>query len=508
MLSQPAHKMERDLVIRQLVVVLGVPIDNLSMAETLDRLENFVTSGRTTGKSHQVATVNADFVVKAMSDPELRYLLQESDMALADGMPLVWGGRLLGVSMAERVAGSDLIPRLAERAADCGYSIYLLGAEPGVSASAAEILQEQYPGLKIVGIQSPPYSSVLEMDPAIIEDIKAADPDILLVAFGNPKQEKWIGMHRRELSVPVMIGVGATLDFIAGHRKRAPKWMQIVGLEWFHRLVQEPRRLWRRYVVDLVAFSAFFIRQWWIMRRGFKPVTLLPVEDAVVVNNTAILTLRGRLTVENYRPFYEIGQRALHTTSTLVINMAQAEFLDSSAIGLLIELARQARSNGGELWLASVPAEIERTLSILRLDKFFVFSPTVEHVLEQKGIFFEAEAAPAVPTVETTADQAVSGPAWAVLKLPRRLDAQTAPDVLEQCQAALAQNPHLILDLTETVFLASAGLAVLARLNREAKEMAGELRMANCAKDVLKVIQMVRFDKILALFDDIPSASA
>jgi N-acetylglucosaminyldiphosphoundecaprenol N-acetyl-beta-D-mannosaminyltransferase len=188
--------------------------------------------------------------------------------------------------------------------------------------------------------------------------------------------------------------------------------------------------------------------------------------------------------------------------------MAQAEFLDSSAIGLLIELARQARSNGGELWLASVPAEIERTLSILRLDKFFVFSPTVEHVLEQKGIFFEAEAAPAVPTVETTADQAVSGPAWAVLKLPRRLDAQTAPDVLEQCQAALAQNPHLILDLTETVFLASAGLAVLARLNREAKEMAGELRMANCAKDVLKVIQMVRFDKILALFDDIPSASA
>lgn len=503
-MSQPAHKMERDLVIRQLVVVLGVPIDNLNMAQTLDRLESFVVNGRATGKSHQVATVNADFVVKAMSDPELRYLLQESDMALADGMPLVWGGRLLGVSLTERVAGSDLIPRLAERAAGCGYSIYLLGAEPGVAAAAAEILQEQYPGLKVVGIQSPPYSSVLEMDPAIIEDIKTADPDILLVAFGNPKQEKWIGMYRRELSVPVMIGVGATLDFIAGHRKRAPKWMQMAGLEWFHRLVQEPRRLWRRYVVDLVAFSAFFIRQWWVMRRGFKPVARLPVEDAVVVNDTAVLSLRGRLTIENYQPFYEIGQRALTSTSTLVVNMAQAEFLDSSAIGLLIELARQARSKGGELWLAAVPAEIERTLSILRLENFFVFSPTVEQVFEQKGIFFESQP---VSTLKT-AENLVSGPVWAVLKLPRRLDAETAPDVLEQCRVALAQSPHLILDLTDTVFLASAGLAMLARLNREAKEMAGELRVANCAKDVLKVIHMVRFDKILALFDDIASASA
>jgi N-acetylglucosaminyldiphosphoundecaprenol N-acetyl-beta-D-mannosaminyltransferase len=343
------------------------------------------------------------------------------------------------------------------------------------------------------------------MDPAIIEDIKAADPDILLVAFGNPKQEKWIGMYRRELSVPVMIGVGATLDFIAGHRKRAPKWMQLVGLEWFHRLVQEPRRLWRRYVVDLVAFSAFFVRQWWIMRRGFKPVTRLPVEDAVVVNNTAILTLRGRLTIENYRPFYEIGQRALSTTSTLVINMAQAEFLDSSAIGLLIELARQARSKGGELWLASVPPEVERTLSVLRLENFFVFSPTVEAVFEQKGIFFEAQT---VPTLEPTENSAAARPTWAVIKLPRRLDAQTSPDVLEQCQAALAQNPYLILDLAETVFLASAGLAILARLNREAKGLAGELRLAGCARDVLKVIQMVRFDRVLALYDDISSASA
>ena len=114
---------------------------------------------------------------------------------------------------------------------------------------------------------SPPYSSVLEMDRAILDE-SAADPDVLLVAFGNPKQEKWIGMYGRELGIPVMIGIGATLDFIAGHMQRAPEWMQNSGLEWLYRLLQEPGRMWRRYVVDMVGFSSFFVRQWWAMRQG------------------------------------------------------------------------------------------------------------------------------------------------------------------------------------------------------------------------------------------------
>jgi N-acetylglucosaminyldiphosphoundecaprenol N-acetyl-beta-D-mannosaminyltransferase len=374
-----------------------------------------------------------------------------------------------------------------------------------VAASAAEILQERYPGLKIVGVNSPPYSPVLEMDPAIIDEIKAAEPDILLVAFGNPKQEKWIGMHRQDLSVPVMIGVGATLDFIAGHRQRAPRWMQVTGLEWLFRLLQEPRRLWRRYVVDLVAFSIFFIRQWWIMRRGFEPVTLLPVEDAIIVNNTAILAIDGRLTIENYQSFYEIGQKALAVTPNLVINLAQADFLDSSAIGLLIELSRQARENGGELWLASASPDIERTLSILHLDKFFLFSPTVEQVFQQKGIILQSQM-PVAAEFEPSESLEESQPNWNVIKLPRRVDALTAPEMIDNCEATLANSPHLVLDLADTVFLASAGLAALSRLNRAARDFGGELRVANCTKDVLKVIEMVRFDKILAIYPDIPTA--
>ena len=193
------------------IIILGVPIDDLNMEQALDRLEEFIEIGRKEGKTHHVATVNADFAVKARNDPELRQILLEIDMATADGMPLVWGARLLGMHLEGRVTGADLVPALAERAAKKEYTLYFLGAAPGVAAQAAEILKARYPGLKIVGVVSPPKSSILQMDPAIVEDIRRTKPDVLLVAFGNPKQEKWISLYRRELSVPVMICVGGLL---------------------------------------------------------------------------------------------------------------------------------------------------------------------------------------------------------------------------------------------------------------------------------------------------------
>jgi len=271
-------------------------------------------------------------------------------------------------------------------------------------------------------------------------------------------------------------------------------------------LLQEPRRLWRRYVVDMAAFSTFFVRQWLIMRRGFKPETLLPIEDAVVVDDTAILSIKGRMTIENYQPFYETGQKALAAAPNLVINLAETDFLDSSAIGLLIELSRKTREKGGEMWLASVHPDIERTLSILRLNKFFLISPTVEDVFEQKGIILGAKNSGGLKAgvVESEAGAITN---WGVVTLPRRMDALTAPEVVENCIETLEQNPYLILDLGETDFLASAGLAALSKLNRSAKELTGELRVANCNDDVLKVIEMVRFDKILAIYPDISSAS-
>ncbi|MCB9420709.1 MAG: WecB/TagA/CpsF family glycosyltransferase [Ardenticatenaceae bacterium] len=482
---------------RKLLIILNVPVDDLNMEEALDRLESFIEVGRKTGKTHQVATVNADFAVKALHDPELRYLLQESDMATADGMPLVWGARLLGVPLKDRVTGADMVPALAERAAQKGYSFYLLGAAPGVADRAGKILQERYPGLKIAGVCSPPYSSILEMDRSILDDIKAANPDVLLVAFGNPKQEKWIGMYGRELGVPVMIGIGGTLDFIAGETKRAPEWMQRIGMEWSYRLLQEPRRLWRRYVVDLTSFGSFFIRQWWAMRKGPPPSPLLPTVGSVIVGGTGVIAVNGKLTLDNHTDFLAKGQEILAETPFLIVNLAQATFVDSSGLGALVGLAKQARDVNGKLWLAAVPDTVKQTMALMRLDRYFEIVDDVEAGF---GAHEQRQAQNGLETaVHTQGD-------WYIIKMPRRLDAATVPEVTETCTAVLKEHSYVVLDCTGLAFLTSAGLAMLAQFHRQAEEKGGILRVAGCSDDVMRVIQMTRFDRMLTLFDNVTGA--
>ncbi len=480
---------------RKLLIILGVPIDDLTMPEALDRIDEFVAQGRATQRLHQIATVNADFVVKSLKDPELRFLLQDCDMATADGMPLVWGARLLGVPLEGRVTGADLVPALAERAAQRGYSLYLLGAAPGIAAKAAEVLTTKNPSLKIAGVLSPPNQSVLEMDRAVVDQVNAAQPDILLVAFGNPKQEKWIGMHARDLNAAVAIGVGGTLDFIAGKTKRAPAWMQKSGLEWIYRLLQEPRRLWKRYVVDMFGFGTFFVRQWWIMR-GQKAISpALPHAPAIMLEDKAILQVEGRLDRGNQAGFVNNAEAALAVTPLLIVDLERATFLDSAAIGSLVGLAKKARDAGGDLRLAAVPDTIKRTLALIKLDRFFEIDASLDQSLAHpKSI--------SLSTVPQHIQQ------WSVIKLPRRFDAQTSPGILANGETALHDNAWLVLDFSETVFLASAGLAALLRLNRLAQDSGGQLHLAACSKDVRRVIELVKLDKTLELYTTVQSATA
>jgi N-acetylglucosaminyldiphosphoundecaprenol N-acetyl-beta-D-mannosaminyltransferase len=390
----PNSRTSEALQMRRLLIVLGVPIDNLTKEEALDRLELFIRQGRQTGKSYQVVAVNADFVLKSQSDAGLRYLLQDADMATAYGMPLVWGARLLGVPLAGRVTGSDLVPGLARRAAEKGYSLFLLGSRPGVASRAAQVLQEQNPGLKIAGALSPPDGSALEMRPQVAEEIKEADPDVVLVAFGNPEQEKWIGLYARDLGVPVMIGVGGTLDSIAGSMRQAPKWLQRIRLDWLYRPLQEPRQLWR-HVTDLLGFSTFFARQWWAMRGRRPPVALLPFSALVLLDQgqgqqTALVSVERHLDVQYNEQFKQLCGKALAATPHVIVNLARARFVDSSIVGTLVALAKQADEAGGELRLAAVPENIRRTLTLLRLERFFIIDASVEQALTQAP----AQAAP------------------------------------------------------------------------------------------------------------------
>lgn len=481
---------------RKLLIILGVPIDDLTLPAALEQIDEFVEVGRITGASHQIATINADFVVKAINDPELRVILQEVDMATADGMPLVWGARMLGVPLEGRVTGADLVPALAERAAQKKYSIYLLGAAPGVAQRAADILCERYPGLNIAGVYSPPPGSVLDMDVSVAQRVQDAKPDILLVAFGNPKQEKWIKMYAPQLHVPVMIGVGGTLDFIAGVTKRAPEWMQRSGLEWTFRLAQEPRRLWKRYVVDMFGFGTFFVRQWWMLREKPAPNAVLPTHDTVIVGDTAIVNFVGRLDVNSAQAFGENANAALQNATRVVINLERAEFIDSRGMGALVALAKRARDARGDVYLAAVPAPIAQTMKLLKLDKLFETFPTVATAL---GAHREERAPVAAAPNES---------AWTILTTPRRFDTESAPAVTAQAQSALEKNPHLVLDLKQTVFITSAGLAAMIALQKNAQARGGTIRLAGCNADVVQVLRMVKLDRVLPMYPDILAAQA
>ena len=480
---------------RKSLVILSVPVDNISMQEALERLEEFVMIGRATGKTHQIATINADFVVNALHDPELRRILQAADMATADGMPLVLGARLLGVHLEGRVTGADMVPALAERAAHKGFSIYLLGAMPGVADRAAQVLRQRYPGLHIAGIASPPLSSIFEMDPSIVEELNAVKPDILLVAFGNPKQEKWINMHAHELSVPVCIGVGGTFDLIAGVTKRAPQWMQRLGLEWLFRLLQEPRRLWKRYVLDIGYFGFFFVRQWWKMQI-MQPRSALQDEPNVIVNDSAALfQVRGRLDTSNLADFTAQAEKALETSAFLVVDLSEATFLDSSALGALVTLTNRARAMGGTLTLAAVPPRIMQTLSLVRLDKFFEVHDDAEYAL----------TTPQKP--QHIFDQSVEDDTgWRVIKMPRSLEASTVPLMLETCTSHLSHGTQLVLDFSETQFLSSAGLMAMTKLDRQLKDLGGALRIAGCSKELMYSIQLANLDKIVSIYHDVQAA--
>jgi len=234
--------------------VAGVRIDSVDLESAVDMIESAVSDH----SPMQVATVNLDFLVRAQRSAELRTVLNRSDLNVADGMPVVWLSRLAGRPLPGRTAGSDLVPLALDRLASRGARVFLFGGRRSVALEAGRRIAKAYPGLVIAGHCEPPHASIDRMpNRSIVSLIQAARPDVLLVALGNPKQELWIGRHRHLLGVSVSIGVGCTLDILAGTSRRAPRWMQKSGLEWLFRVAQEPRRLSSRYLADIMWLGRF-----------------------------------------------------------------------------------------------------------------------------------------------------------------------------------------------------------------------------------------------------------
>jgi N-acetylglucosaminyldiphosphoundecaprenol N-acetyl-beta-D-mannosaminyltransferase len=235
------------------VTLLGVPFARFTEQQTIQYILNALTEGR----GGWVITPNVDILRRINRDPEFQRLCQNASLFLADGMPIVWASRIQGTPLPQRVAGSTLVSTLSRAVAQKGFSVFLLGGDPGTAEKSAQVLQDRSPNLKIAGTYCPPFG--FEKDAQEIQHIKqlltSAKPDIVFVALGSPKQEKFIAEMRSLLPKAWWLGVGISFSFLAGRVKRAPLWMQKIGLEWLHRLFQEPRRLAKRYLVDDLPFA-------------------------------------------------------------------------------------------------------------------------------------------------------------------------------------------------------------------------------------------------------------
>jgi N-acetylglucosaminyldiphosphoundecaprenol N-acetyl-beta-D-mannosaminyltransferase len=490
------------------IAILGIPIDPLTVPKTVQLFEAMIASRR----PHYVVTPNVDFLVQAQVDVELRRILCEADLVLCDGTPLVWASRLLGNRLPERVAGSDVVPLFINVAAEKGYRLFFLGSNPESAARAIDNLRARYPTLCIAGHYAPPFNRLLEMDHEEIKRrILAARPDVLFVCFGCPKQEKWMAMHYRSLGVPLAAGVGGTMDFLGGTLKRAPVWMRRSGTEWLFRLLQEPRRLFRRYSKDLWVFSTRLLLQWWKLQFSSNSATTgsdetrplaerrPPVGLASSYQNDgcAVFICPDRLDLETVsnQPVTQ-AWLALNTETGsvkrhLLLVMSGVNFIDSTGIGLLLRLQKQAHANKKHVVLLAPSTAVQRALSVLHLGDLF---PKALNVLAARHLLRHLAHEHSVPGLHSPATT-LEPLAW-----QGEITAANAAQVWNCTQSRLAAvaPPHpWKIDLSAVRFIDSSGLGLMLRLKRFALEHHRNLSFLTPSPPVLNVLRLSNLDKHL-----------
>jgi N-acetylglucosaminyldiphosphoundecaprenol N-acetyl-beta-D-mannosaminyltransferase len=226
-----------------MVKVLGARVDNVDMLQTLCLVQKYIDQFSKNGNNHYIVTLNAEIIYKAQEDPDLLQIINTADLVTPDGSGVLWAARQLSEPLKERVTGIDLMVQVCQQAHHAGWRLYLFGGAPGVADMAADNIREQFADINIVGTRNGYFSPAEEG--YIIEDIEEQKPDVLFVALGAPKQEKWINSHREKLKAAVIIGVGGSFDVLAGNIKRAPVLWQKMRLEWLWRLLSDPRRIKR-----------------------------------------------------------------------------------------------------------------------------------------------------------------------------------------------------------------------------------------------------------------------
>lgn len=464
------------------VAILGVPFDHVTTVGTLDRFDTMILTGR----PHYVVTANVDFLVQARGDIELLRILIEADLVVCDGTPLVWASGWLGNRLPERVAGSDLVPALLRESERRGYRIFLLGGTEESIRGATERIAIDYPGAQLVGAYSPPFRSLLEMDhDEIKRRVQAAAPNVLLVAFGCPKQEKWINMQYRSLGVPVSIGVGATVDFLAGQVSRAPVWMRSAGLEWVYRLCQEPGRLFKRYATDLYVFGHGIFAQCLRYRAGGAPGDARnAVFGASDELGTSVLRLPSCLDREAVGNLVNqrIASELSASSDAVLVDTSDVRCVDSTGMGWLATLSHACWRAGRPWIFFGGDGPVKSAWRFMRWESQMTWCPD-----RSAAIQIVAER-----LKEKRVEVSGPGVAW-----HGEITAANLDDVLKDTEPALAslgEGSVLVIRLEGVRFIDSAGVGLMVRLKKEAAKRGGEVRFESPGPTVLNVLQKLKLE--------------
>ncbi len=488
------------------VWLLGLPISSRNAEESVETLINWAREE--SDHCRFVSTSNVDFLVNALAwtpcrvrHPELLDVLRTSDMNTADGMPLVWATRLLGGNIPERVSGSDLIPSLARSAGRSNISIYLLGGNKETTQRAAQVLLHDNPDLLIAGMDCPfvcteggGIAFEGENDRQICDMINRSGAQLLLIGFGNPKQEMWFQRNRSRLQTNVAMGVGGTFNFIAGDVLRAPPWMQKAGLEWLFRFLEEPKRLWKRYAVGLAKFSIMlapplaihFLFKTFLRERGGALRKRLFFSGEEIVQ---VIALPDHLTAKSIRSVYQCLEEEMDTI--LVIDAFECRFVDAAGFGFLWKMLSNHHDKGFYIYAPSLffrfLCRINRAtdfIAPLTCQRLPILLARLEERLPQAGGFVSFERLGDSVSVSF-------------------LGALVANDLKEihrdEVIQAMGQG-NLTIDLRYCSRIDSDGLAFLAQLLTYTRENGFDAAIYGCNRSVKASIEVAGLGKALLKF--------
>ena len=349
---------------RDIWCLLGLPFDAIDMQQTIETVRQSANE-----KSPCfISTPNLNFLIASQSDSDFRRSVINSELSIADGMPLIWVARLLGIPLPGRVTGSGLIEMLRRRDLNPNrvVSVFLFGGEDGVAEQACQAINKEQGGLACAGFYYPGFGSVGDMsDPAIIETINASDADFIIVSLGAKKGQAWIEQNRENLAAPIISHLGAVVNFVAGNIRRAPAWMQKTGLEWIWRIFQEPK-LWRRYFTDGANFLSLIVSRvlpyaLWRLIHKDKLSTDHPVTyDVKPSDDFIVITIHGACVMQSIAPLRDVFRLESGKLLSVRLDLSDVDIIDGAFLGLCLVLSKHLNSKCFDLQISGINTDVRR----------------------------------------------------------------------------------------------------------------------------------------------------